>query len=430
MSGLCCWNVSPSDPKEWMRRNVLSAHKALFAASEWKRHTATDWMGQIIWSARSGDRSGSLDQRLRGYASFSETLADDAAQADMARPDDPDRARGCGQKSLAAGDPAGEAEHQLGTCHWALGRATPLRDDHGRTTFWFGACADVQGTAEMREALAQSRAELAETAQKLAHAEEQLRQSRKMEAVGQLTGGIVHDFNNVLTGVIGNLELIQLRVAAGRSDGLERYTAMAAASAERAAALAQRLLTFARRQPLDSKRVEVDRLLSGMEDLLRRALEPAVSLELAPAGALWPTLCDPNQLENAILNLAINARDAMPNGGRLTVETSNVQLDEVSDEVRGGMEPGQHVVIAVTDTGFGMEPEVVAKAFDPFFTTKPTGQGTGLGLSMLYDFIKQSNGHVRVDSEPGVGTTFRIYLPRCREDGGAATEPAGSQPAA
>ena len=253
-----------------------------------------------------------------------------------------------------------------------------------------------------------------EGAEALAHAEEQLRQSRKMQALGQLTGGIAHDFNNLLTGIIGNLELLQLRVAAGRSDGLDRYAALASTSAERAAALAQRLLLFARRQPPDPKRVEANRLLSGMEDLLRRTLEPAVSLEMAFAGTLWPTLCDPNQLENAILNLAINARDAMPNGGRLTVETANAELDAEYAEAHGDVKAGQYVAITVTDTGFGMGPDVVAKAFDPFFTTKPTGQGTGLGLSMLYDFIKQSNGHVRIDSEPGLGTTFRIYLPRCR----------------
>ncbi len=255
-----------------------------------------------------------------------------------------------------------------------------------------------------------------EATEALAHAEEQLRQSRKMQAVGQLTGGIAHDFNNLLTGIIGNLELLQLRVAAGRFDGLDRYAALAGASAERAAALARRLLTFARRQPLDPKRVEANRLLSGMEDLLRRTLEPAVSLEMALAGALWPTLCDPNQLENAILNLAINARDAMPTGGRLTVETANAELDAAYAEAHGDVGAGQYVAIAVTDTGFGMAPDVVAKAFDPFFTTKPAGQGTGLGLSMLYDFVKQSNGHVRIASEPGLGTIFRIYLPRCQDE--------------
>ncbi len=284
--------------------------------------------------------------------------------------------------------------HKDGSCRWVAWAALP---DEGLIY------------ASGRHITAEKKA-----AEALAHAEEQLRQSRKMQAVGQLTGGIAHDFNNLLTGIIGNLELLQLRVAAGRSDGLDRYAALAVASAERAAALAQRLLTFARRQPVDSKRVEANRLLSGMEDLLRRTLEPAVNLRMALAGTLWPTLCDPNQLENAILNLAINARDAMPDGGRLTVETANAELDAAYAEAHDDVKPGQYVAIAVTDTGFGMAPEVAAKAFDPFFTTKPTGQGTGLGLSMLYDFIKQSNGHVRIDSEPGLGTTFRIYLPRCR----------------
>ena len=258
-----------------------------------------------------------------------------------------------------------------------------------------------------------------EAAQALAQAEEQLWQSQKMQAVGQLTGGIAHDFNNLLAGIIGNLELMQRRIAAGRMDGLDRYATMAAASAERAAALTQRLLAFARPQPPDPQRVEASRLLSGMEDLLRRTLGPEVSLEMALADALWPTLCDPNQLENAILNLAINARDAMPKGGRLTIGTANVGLDDA--EAQDGMRAGQYVAIAVADTGLGMGPEVIARAFDPFFTTKPTGQGTGLGLSMLRGFVRQSDGHVRVDSEPGLGTTFRIYLPRWRGEAGDAS---------
>ena len=253
-----------------------------------------------------------------------------------------------------------------------------------------------------------------QAAQALAQAEEQLRQSQKMQAVGQLTGGIAHDFNNLLAGIIGNLELMQRRIDAGRLDGLDRFASMAMASSERAAALTQRLLAFARSQPLDPRRVEANRLLSGMEDLLRRTLGPAVILEMRLAATLWPTLCDPNQLENAILNLAINARDAMPKGGRLVVETANVQLESADAEAQDDGRAGPYIVISVTDTGSGMGPEVIARAFDPFFTTKPTGQGTGLGLSMLCGFVKQSDGRVRVASEPGLGTTFKIYLPRYR----------------
>ena len=246
-------------------------------------------------------------------------------------------------------------------------------------------------------------------------AEEQLRQAQKMEAVGQLTGGIAHDFNNLLTGIVGALGMLQRRIDAGRTEGLERYTGIAITSAQRAAALTQRLLAFARRQPLDPKPVDANRLVAGMEDLLRRTLGPAISLEMVLAGGLWPTLCDPNQLESAILNLAINARDAMPNGGRLTIETANAHLDDAYVRGQAGeVRPGQYVAVCVTDTGTGMSPDVVERAFEPFFTTKPIGQGTGLGLSMLYGFVKQSGGHVRIYSEPGQATTFKLYLPRHR----------------
>jgi len=252
-----------------------------------------------------------------------------------------------------------------------------------------------------------------EAAAALARTEELLRQSQKMEAVGQLTGGIAHDFNNLLTAITGSLEMIQRRIGEGRIGDLERYTAAAMAASQRAAALTQRLLAFARRQPLDPKRVDANRLVAGMEELLRRTLGPGIALEMVLAGGLWPTLCDANQLESAILNLAINARDAMPEGGRLTIETANAHLDDTYARAQAGeVRPGQYVAIAVTDTGTGMAPEVAARAFDPFFTTKPIGQGTGLGLSMLYGFVKQSDGHVRIYSEPGAGTGFRLYLPR------------------
>jgi PAS domain S-box-containing protein len=242
---------------------------------------------------------------------------------------------------------------------------------------------------------------------------EALRQAQKMEAVGQLTGGIAHDFNNLLAGIMGSLEFLQRRIETGRTEGMDRYATAAMTSAQRATALTQRLLAFARRQPLDPRRVDANRLVAAMDDLLRRTLGPAIHFEMHLAGALWPTMCDPHQLDSVILNLAINARDAMPGGGRLTIETENAVLDAAYARRQGGeVRPGPYILISVTDTGTGMTPDVIAKAFDPFFTTKPTGQGTGLGLSMVYGFVKQSEGHVSIYSEPGRGTTFRLYLPR------------------
>jgi len=241
--------------------------------------------------------------------------------------------------------------------------------------------------------------------------EDQLRQSQKMEAVGQLTGGIAHDFNNLLTGIIGSLDLLQSRMAQGRLDRLDRYIEAATASANRAAALTHRLLAFARRQPLDPRPVEASRLILSMEDLLRRTLSEAIQLRIVASDDLPLTLCDPNQLESAILNLAINARDAMPDGGVLTIETSVSNLDRIYAASQEDVSPGRYVTINVSDTGTGMPADVLAQAFDPFFTTKPLGEGTGLGLSMVYGFAKQSEGHVRIYSEVGRGTTVKIYLP-------------------
>jgi len=262
-----------------------------------------------------------------------------------------------------------------------------------------------------------------EAAEALARTEEQLRQAQKMEAVGQLTGGIAHDFNNLLTGIVGSLDLMLTRIAQGRTEHVERYAKAAMSSANRAAGLTHRLLAFARRQPLDPKPVNVNQLITSMEDLLRRSLGETVAMEIVTAGGLWMTLCDPHQLESAILNLAINARDAMPEGGKLTIETANSHLDDAYAAAQRDVTPGQYVAICVTDTGTGMPPDLIARAFDPFFTTKPLGQGTGLGLSMVYGFAKQSEGHARIYSEVGRGTTVRIYLPRHR---GAVTEETAS----
>jgi PAS domain S-box-containing protein len=242
--------------------------------------------------------------------------------------------------------------------------------------------------------------------------EEQLRQAQKMEALGQLTGGIAHDFNNLLQGMVGALHMLQSRAAAGRTAELDRYVSAALASADRAAALTHRLLAFARRQPLDPRPVDANRLVASLEDLVRRTVGPAIEVETVLAGGLWPTLCDPHQLENALLNLCINARDAMPGGGRLTIETANAHLDDAYAAALRDVSPGQYVAICVTDTGAGIPPHVLARVFDPFFTTKPLGQGTGLGLSMVHGFVRQSGGHVRIYSEEGRGTTIKLYLPR------------------
>jgi signal transduction histidine kinase/CheY-like chemotaxis protein/PAS domain-containing protein len=248
-------------------------------------------------------------------------------------------------------------------------------------------------------------------------AEEHLRQAQKMEAVGQLTGGLAHDFNNLLTGISGAIEMMQVRVAQGRFGELDRYVGAAQGAARRAAALTHRLLAFSRRQTLDPRPVDVNRLVSGIEELIRRTVGTDQHVEVVGSAGLWPALVDPNQLENAILNLCINARDAMPKGGRITIETANKWLDQRAARDRD-LEPGQYLSLCVTDTGTGMTPEVQQRAFDPFYTTKPLGEGTGLGLSMIYGFARQSGGHVRIYTEIGLGTTVCIYLPRHHGEAG------------
>jgi PAS domain S-box-containing protein len=257
----------------------------------------------------------------------------------------------------------------------------------------------------------------------LAQAQELLRQAQKMEAVGQLTGGVAHDFNNLLQVILGSLDMLRRRLPEAADERTRRSLQAAAEAAKRGAVLTARLLAFSRRQTLDPKPVDPNKLVAGMSDLLRRSLGEAVRIETVLAGGLWRTCADPNQLENAVLNLAVNARDAMPDeGGRLTIETANTHLDERYAR-EAEIAPGQYVTIAVSDTGSGMSPEVASRAFEPFFTTKDVGQGTGLGLSQVYGFVKQSGGHVRIYSEPGQGTTVKIYLPRLREGAAAPGAP-------
>ena len=263
-------------------------------------------------------------------------------------------------------------------------------------------------------------------AEALDRAEDALRQAQKMEAVGQLTGGLAHDFNNLLAVISGGLEVIEKSIARGRMDNVERFLSTAKGAVKRAAALTHRLLAFSRRQTLDPKPTNINRLTAEWEDLIRRTVGPGIHVEVVGAGGLWSTLVDPNQLENALLNLCINARDAMPEGGRLTIETANKWLDDRAAAERD-LPPGQYVSLCVTDTGVGMPGDVIAKAFDPFFTTKPLGEGTGLGLSMTYGFARQSGGQVRIYSEVGKGTTVCIYLPRHGREETERSAPASAQ---
>ena len=287
------------------------------------------------------------------------------------------------------------------------------------STFWAGvvinairgAGGELVGFAKITRDLTERRA-----------ADERARQAQKMEGIGQITGGVAHDFNNLLTIIIGNLETVQRNLNAPDTDRtrLLRSTENALRGARRAETLTQRLLAFSRQQPLDPKPLDLGRLVTGMSDLLRRTLGEQITIETAHGGGLWMAHADPNQLEVAILNLAVNARDAMPNGGKLTLETANIHLDEKYASTQNEVLPGQYVMLAVTDNGCGMPPDVKAKAFDPFFTTKDIGHGTGLGLSQVYGFVKQSRGHVKIYSEVGEGTTIKIYLPRAHS--ASATE--------
>ncbi|WPB58412.1 PAS domain S-box protein [Xylophilus sp. GOD-11R] len=330
-----------------------------------------------------------------------------------------------------------------GHYYWieANGRVDHAAD--GTPTNFPGVLIDVQERRALEEERDRNAAALralnetleqrvAERTAELMRAEEQLRQSQKMEAVGQLTGGLAHDFNNLLAGISGSLELMQARMRRGQLDDLERYLTVAQGATRRAAALTHRLLAFSRRQTLSPVATNVNQLIGGMEDLIRRTIGPAVALEVVGADGLWPALIDVSQLENALLNLCINSRDAMPHGGRITIETANRWLDRAAAGLYGLAE-GQYLCLSVTDTGAGMSPDIIARVFEPFFTTKPIGQGTGLGLSMIHGFAQQSGGQVRIYSEVGQGTTVSLYMPRHHGEVGAdaaARELVGPAPAA
>jgi PAS domain S-box-containing protein len=329
-------------------------------------------------------------------------------------PEDRDRGLPSQGLEIAAREGRYEAEawrvRKDGRRFWASVIIHPVTDHAGRLVGFAKVTRDITARRQHEEELHRVEAALA--------------QSQKMEAVGQLTGGVAHDFNNLLTLVLGNLELLE-KDGESAQEGWPRTLRAARRAAERGAALTQRLLAFSRRQALRPHDTDINRLVSGMSELLRSTLGERIAIETVLAGGLWRTFVDSNQLESAVLNLAVNARDAMPDGGKLTIETGNTHLDEEYAAAHSEVTPGQYVLLAVSDSGTGMSDETIARAFEPFFTTKPEGEGTGLGLSQIYGFVKQSNGHVKIYSELGHGTTLKIYLPRYV----GSEEPAVSAPA-
>ena len=370
------------------------------------------------------DPSGSLTYLNRPWSEFTgqapeESLGFGAWRA--LHPDDLEPARQAFFAANAGHQPF-RTEYRLrrhdGAWRWALSAAAPRFDGAGAFLGYIGSVIDITDRKEAEEILQQANDVLerrvATAMRERAETEAQLRQAQKMEAIGRLTGGVAHDFNNVLQVIGGNLQLL-LRDVAGNLRGEQRLQ-VAIDAISRGSKLASQLLAFGRRQPLAPKVVNLGRLVRGIDDLLRRALGEGIEIETIVAGGLWNTFVDTVQVENALLNLAINARDAMAGNGRITIEAGNASLDDSYARRHAEVEPGQYVMLAVSDTGSGIPPEILDRVFEPFFTTKPEGQGTGLGLSMVYGFVKQSGGHVQIYSEPGQGTTVRLYLPRARAD--------------
>jgi PAS domain S-box-containing protein len=416
--------------------------EAALRESEARFRYMADHVPVVVWVT---DPTGACTYLSRSWYEFSGQTEQEAlgfGWLDVVHPEDRERTRDAFATANLHREPI-RLEYRLrradGEHAWAIDVGAPRLDERGEfhghvgsvlditqrkqiedeREQMVGALSDLTDTLEARvgertEELAAANRALVSQIEERERVEEALRQAQKVEAIGQLTGGVAHDFNNLLTIIIGNLETLQRQLAKGAPDParLDRAAGNALHGAQRAAALTQRLLAFSRRQPLSPRPIDANKLISHMSELLRRTLGEAIAVETVVAGGLWRTHADPNELESAILNLAINARDAMPKGGRLTIETANIHLDERYAARHAEVAPGQYVVVAITDTGTGMSKDVVAQAFEPFFTTKEVGQGTGLGLSQVYGFVKQSGGHVKIYSEPGQGTTVKVYLPR------------------
>jgi PAS domain S-box-containing protein len=392
--------------------------EAELRASEVQFHSFAQAVPNHFWTSSPNGEFDWFNDQVYAYSGRQRGELDGSGWAAIVHPEDFPHALHNWQAAISSGG-IYEAEVRLkrydDVWRWHIVRAVPIRDREGRIIRWVGTNTDIQDQKDVSAALTDINAALEsrvnERTRQLQDAEEKLRQAHKMEAVGQLTGGLAHDFNNLLQGITGALDRIRSRIAHGRLSDVERFVKAATDAADRAAALTHRLLAFSRQQTLDPRPSDVNQLVAGLEDLIRQTMGPTIEVAVARADDLWPTKIDVPQLESALLNLCINARDAMPDGGKLSIETANQMLDEETAREREVV-PGHYVSVSVADNGTGMTPDVIARAFDPFFTTKPIGQGTGLGLSMIYGFVRQSGGQVRIYSEPAHGTAVRLYLPR------------------
>ncbi|WEZ84310.1 PAS domain S-box protein [Rhizobium sp. 32-5/1] len=385
--------------------------------SEARFRSLAQSMPNHVWTAGPDGRLDWFNDRVYAYSGSAPGMLDGTGWVAMLHADDVETTAGSWAEACRTGTPY-EVEFRLrrhdGIYRWHIARAVPIRCPNGVLERWIGTNTDIEDQKTAEAALADLAATLEERVEartaELLRTQDALRQSQKMESIGNLTGGVAHDFNNLLQVISGNMQLLSNDLAGNARAEQRLQNAMAGVA--RGSKLASQLLAFGRRQPLAPKVVNIGRLVRNMDDILRRALGEAIEVETIVAGGLWNTFIDPSNVENAILNLAINARDAMDGSGRLTIEAGNAFLDDKYAANYDDVTPGQYVILAVTDTGVGMTREVLDQVFEPFFTTKPEGKGTGLGLSMVYGFVKQSGGHINIYSEPGQGTTIKLYLPR------------------
>ncbi len=395
--------------------------------SEARFRTFAQAMPNHVWTSPPDGLLDWFNDQVYQFSGAAPGDLDGLGWTGIVHPDDLGAAATSWAASLKSGTPY-QCEFRLrradGIYRWHIARALPILDEAGTLTRWIGTNTDIEDQKNTAEALAHLNetleARVEERTSELLKAEESLRHSQRMESLGNLTGGVAHDFNNLLQVIGGNLQLLSRDLAG--NDKAERRIQNAMTGVARGAKLASQLLAFGRRQALAPRVVNIGRLIRETDELIRRALGDEIEIETIAAGGLWNTLIDPSNIENAILNLAINARDAMEGVGKLTIEAGNASLDEEYARLNPDVTPGQYVLLAISDTGSGIPPDIIDQVFEPFFTTKPEGKGSGLGLSMVYGFVKQSRGHIKIYSETGLGTTIKLYLPRSTDPEDAAVQ--------